>query len=161
MRRHGPLVARVLWALLFLVHMIPAVAVANRLLNTCTAKGVFSLAAIAAIMALAALKTINVPWLRVPLCRRSWCGLLLVALIIHGDFVAHRLPDCIVLEAATPILLGLVCLQHRLVKALQKFIAQLLATFSETFWHWLEEVIVVLENWPPTALALPRGPPLR
>ena len=71
-------VSRVVWTLLFLVHIIPVVAVSSRIASAPTLKNALSLLLLLGIMALAALKAFDVKCLRIRIRGKGWCALVLV-----------------------------------------------------------------------------------
>jgi hypothetical protein len=103
-RRWSPLF-RTLWLLLFLVHLVPVYAVSKRFLQNPSLGNVVSLFVLFGILTLSALKMLDVAYLRVPLNRRSIFGLIVLALWVHGDVVAHKLPEAITIESTITLTL--------------------------------------------------------
>ncbi len=94
---------RLFWLLLFLIHLVPVYAVSQRFLKSPSLGNVVSLFVLFGILTLSALKALDVACLRIPLNRRSVLGLVLLAMWVHGDFVAHKLPDAITIESTIAI----------------------------------------------------------
>jgi len=154
-------VSRVVWTLLFLVHIIPVVAVSSRIATEPTLKNGLSLLLLLGIMALAALKSLDVQWLRVRIRGKGWCALVLVALLIHGDFVGSKLPDFVVLESSVTLIAATTLLNRRYLKTIQKSLTAWVLQLSQAFNSWLEEVFVAQVLPHGFALSVPRGPPSR
>jgi len=154
-------VSRVVWTLLFLVHIIPVVAVSSRIATAPTLKNGLSLLVLLGIMALSALKALDVPWLRVRIRGKGWCALVLVALLIHGDFVGSKLPEFVVLESSVTLIVAVTLLNRRYLKTIQTLLTAWVLQLSQAFNSWLEEVFVAQVLSHGFALSVPRGPPSR
>ncbi len=152
-------VSRVVWTLLFLVHIIPVVAVSSRIATAPTLKNGLSLLLLLGIMALAAMKALDVKWLRIQIRGKGWCALVLVALLIHGDFVGSKLPDFVVLESSVTLIAAMTLLNRRYLKTIQKSLTAWMLPLSQAFNYWLEEVLVSQVLPHGFALSVPRGPP--
>jgi hypothetical protein len=154
-------VSRIVWTLLFLVHIIPVVAVSSRIATAPSLKNCLSLLLLLGIMALSALKALDVKWMRLRLRSKGWCALVLVALLIHGDFVGSKLPDFIVLESSITLIAAMTLLNRRYLKSIQKLLTAWVLQLSQAFNSWLEEVFVAQVLPHGFALSVPRGPPSR
>jgi len=160
-RRVWNVAARVAWALLLLVHIVPVVAVISRLAISPSPKSMLSLAALIGIMAIAGLKAVDVPWLRLRLSRKSWCALIMVALLIHGDFVAKQIPDYLVLQSTITLTIAVTVLTRRFLKNIQKSFAASCCAFQQALSYWLQEIVCHHVAYLSPVVQVPRGPPLR
>src|SRR5262245_12806926 len=89
---------RAVWLLLLLIHIVPFWTVGVRLLTQPSFAGAGALVVLIGVMALAALKAIDVSWLRFRLSPSGWCAFLLIGLLVHGEVVNKNLPDYLVVE---------------------------------------------------------------
>ena len=108
-----------------------------------------------------ALKALDVKWMRLRLRGKGWCALVLVALLIHGDFVGSKLPEFVVLESSITLIAAMTLLNRRYLKSIQKLLTAWVLELSQAFNSWLEEVFVAQVLPHGFALSVPRGPPSR
>jgi hypothetical protein len=145
---------------LFFIHLAPLSALTSQIASASSAKLIFSLAAVLGISALALLKAMDVPWLRVNLNGRGWCAVVLIGLLFHGEAFANRLPDG-VLDTTVLATILLACSQRRLLGKIQTLVSSAIWMRVRALSYWIEEV--ALAKWLNFHLILPspRGPPVR
>lgn len=119
-----------------------------------------SLGALYGILTLSALKTLDVAWLRIPLNRRSWLGLLLVAMWIHGDFVVKQLPDALTVESSIVVVSGVLAVGGRFIRRTLLRAASPIRRVIQAFNSYLAEVQLPQPVHVILPLASPRAPPV-
>jgi hypothetical protein len=146
--------------LLFVVHLAPLWAIASQIASAPSAKLILSLAAVLGISALALLKAVDVPWLRIHLNGRGWCALILIGLLFHGEAIANKLPDGVI-ETTLLVTTLLACIHRRTLERIQTVVSSAIWMRVRSVSYWIEEV--ALAKWLNFHLILPspRGPPVR
>lgn len=152
---------RFVWLFLFVVHLYPATAVSLRFFKNPSLANMVSLFIVSGILTLAALKTLDIAWLRIPLHRRSVLGIVLLAVWIHGDMAATRLPDYVNVESTLMLSVSLVAGSSRFLKTVRTHLAYLLARASVSFSRVQEEAFLTFRVVVSCLQASPRAPPLR
>lgn len=152
-------VLRLVWLFLFLIHLIPVVAVSVRFFKNPSLSNIASLGVLFAILTLSALKSLDVACLRIPLNRRSLLGVLLVAMWIHGDVVLNKLPDCITLESTLAVSAIMVVSAHRFFRKLLAQLAIGVARLHQSFKYWIEGKYVTSPLVDELLGISPRAPP--
>lgn len=160
-RLYGSLIARLIWAGLFLIHIVPFITVSSKLVSTPSSKLVLSLAAIVAIMTVALLKALDVRALRFSLNRRKWCTLIVLGLFFHGDIVAKQLPDLMIAEPAMVLLVGIVCSSRKLHHLVVKLVETTSLQIRESLYSFLEQLAPTPLVPVYALLSSPRPPPRR
>ncbi|HMP18005.1 MAG TPA: hypothetical protein PKD72_13345 [Gemmatales bacterium] len=155
-------VARLVWILLFLVHVYPCVSVSAKLIQNPSSKLFVSFGAIVAIMAFAALKAVDAYALRLELNRRKFFSLVVLGLFFHGDVVTKQLPDMLLAEP-TVVLVG--CLLAARRNTLHKLAQQTDCCGVESarnYYYTLVETYLP-KPFVPVCIQLvsPRPPPVR
>jgi hypothetical protein len=155
-----PLLARLAWGALFLVHLAPMWAIASQIASAPSAKLILSLTAVLGISALALLKAVDVPWLRIHLNKRGWCAVILIGLLFHGEAIANQLPDGVI-ETSVMVSTILACIHRQTLERIQTLISSAVVMQVRSISYWIEEV--ALAKWLDFHLILPspRGPPVR
>ncbi|MFT3883158.1 MAG: hypothetical protein QM703_26345 [Gemmatales bacterium] len=154
-------VGRLLWAILFLIHIVPLVSVGNKLLVSASLTLVLSFIAILGIMTVALLKAIDARVLRFQLSFQKWCTLIVLGLFFHGDVVANQLPDLMVAESTMVVLVAIVCSSRRLHHLVVKLILSTSLQVRETLYVWMEELAPTPLIPVYALLSSPRPPPAR
>ena len=121
--RYWSVVARLLWAGLFLIHLVPLTTLTAKLLASPSLYLVLALAAILGIMTLALLKALDVRCLRFSLTVRQCCTIVFLGLFFHGDVVARNLPDIVIAESTLLVFVALVAANRKLRHFLVKLVA--------------------------------------
>lgn len=122
---------------------------------------IVSLGALYGILTLSALKTLDVAWLRIPFNRRSWLGLLLVAMWIHGDFVVMQLPDALTVESSIGVVTGVLATGGRFIRHVLQRDASRISRIIQTFNSYLAEVQLPRPVHVILPVVAPRAPPIR
>ncbi|HQR42687.1 MAG TPA: hypothetical protein PLX97_08380 [Gemmatales bacterium] len=159
LQRCWDIVSRLLWAGLFLIHLIPLATVVTRLVAGPSLYLVLSLAAILGIMSVALLKAIDVPLLRFPLSFRKCCTLIILGLFFHGDVVAKKLPDIMVVESTMYVLVALVAANRKVRCAVLKLVQTTGLQLRESMYACVEELAPTPLVPVHVLLAAPRPPP--
>lgn len=155
------LIGRLLWAGLFLIHLVPLVTVGSKLAANPSLNLVLSLTAILGIMIIALLKAIDARVLRFHLNSQKWCTLIVLGLFFHGDVVAKQLPDIMVAESTMVVLVAIVCASRRLLNLVRKQIISTSLQIRETLYAKLEELAPTPLIPIYALLSSPRPPPAR
>ncbi|MBL8824645.1 MAG: hypothetical protein JNJ77_18815 [Planctomycetia bacterium] len=155
------IVARLFWLFLFLVHLYPVWVVSARFFQNPSFSNMVSLGVLYGILTLSALKTLDVAWLRIPLNRRSWLGLLLVAMWIHGDFVVKQLPDALTVESSIVVVTGVLAAGGRFIRHVLQRTASRISRIIQTFNSYLAEVLLPRPVHVILPVVAPRAPPVR
>lgn len=154
--RRWHLLARLAWGALFVVHLAPLAAITNQIASSPSTKLALSLAAVLGISAIALLKAIDVPWLRIHLNGRGWCALILIGLLFHGEAIANKMPDAVIeTSVMVTTLMALLVLECLVLSNRSSALRHVALSY------WIEEV--ALSKWLNSHLILPspRGPPVR
>ena len=154
------LLARMVWGILFVVHLAPLWAIASQIASSPSTKLIFSLAAVLGISVLALLKAVDVPWLRVRLNGRGWCAVILIGLLFHGEAIANQLPDGVI-ETTVMVATILACINRRTLEKIQALIGSTIFSGIRSTHYWLEEVALFGCLTSHLVLPSPRGPPVR
>lgn len=155
------LIGRLLWAGLFLIHIVPLVSVGSKLAASPSLNLVLSFAAILGIMTVALLKAIDVRVLRFHLNSQKWCTLIVLGLFFHGDVVAKQVPDIMVAESTMVVLVTIVCASRRLPNLVVKQIISTSLQIRETLYARMEELAPTPLIPIYALLSSPRPPPAR
>lgn len=155
------ILARFFWLFLFLVHLYPVWVVSARFFQNPSFSNMVSLGALYGILTLSALKTLDVAWLRIPLNRRSWLGLLLVAMWIHGDFVVKQLPDALTVESSIMVVTGVLAAGGRFIRRVLLKAVTRITRIIQAFYSYLAEVQIPTPVHVILPVVSPRAPPVR
>ncbi|HQR06523.1 MAG TPA: hypothetical protein PLN21_06860 [Gemmatales bacterium] len=155
------LIGRLLWAGLFLIHIVPLVTVGSKLAVSSSLNLFLSFAAILGIMTIALLKAIDVRVLRFQLNSQKWCTLIVLGLFFHGDVVAKQVPDIMVAESTMVVLVTIVCASRRLQNLAVKRIISTGLQIRETLYARMEELAPTPLIPIYALLSSPRPPPAR
>lgn len=161
MRWCWSLVGRLLWAGLFLIHIVPLVSVGAKLAASPSLTLALSLAAILGIMTVALLQAVDARVLRFRLSFQKWCTLIVLGLFFHGDVVANQLPDLMVAESTMVVLAAIVCSSRRLQHLITKLILSTSLQVRESLYAWMEELAPTPLIPVYALLSSPRPPPAR
>jgi hypothetical protein len=160
-QRCWAIVSRLLWAGLFLIHLIPLATLSLRLVTSPSLYLVLSLVAILGIMSVALLKAVNAPILRFRLSLQKCCTLIILGLFFHGDVVAKKLPDIMVVESTMVALVAIVAAQRRFRNLVLRHFQELGLQLREAYYALVEELVPQPLIQVHLLLAAPRPPPLR
>lgn len=161
LQRCWAMLSRLLWAGLFFIHLIPLASVSAKLVSSPSLYLVLSLAAIVGIMAVALLKAINAPILRFRLSFQKCCTLVILGLFFHGDVVAKKLPDIMVVETAMVALVAIVAASRQARNAVVKLVKVVGLQVREALYSLVEELSPTPLVPVHVLLASPRPPPAR
>ena len=161
LRRCWVLLSRLLWAVLFLIHLIPLATVTSRLVASPSLYLVLSLTAILGIMTVALLKAIDVPFLRFSLSFQKCCTLVILGLFFHGDVVAKNLPDIMVVESTMMVLVAMVAANRNVRHAVVKLVHVAGLQLRESLYACVEELAPTPLLPVHVLIASPRPPPAR
>jgi hypothetical protein len=145
---------------LFVVHLAPLAAISSQIVGSPSTKLVLSLSAVLGISALALLKAIDVPWLRIQLNKRGWCAVILIGLLFHGEAIANKLPDAVI-ETTVISMTILACLNRQTLEKIQTLISSSVLMPVRSIYYWIEEVALAKRLNFHLVLPSPRGPPVR
>lgn len=154
-------VGRLIWAVLFLIHIVPLVSVGTKLSASPSLTLVLSFVAILGIMTVALLKAIDVRILRFQLSFQKWCTFIVLGLFFHGDVVANQLPDIMVAESTMVVLVAIVCSSRHLHHLVVKLILSTILQVRESLYVWMEELAPTPLIPVNVLLLSPRPPPAR
>ena len=152
-------IGRLLWAGLFLIHIVPLLTVGSKLAAHPNLNLFLSLTAILGIMSIALLKAIDARALRFQLNSQKWCTLIVLGLFFHGDVVAKQLPDIMVAESTMVVLVTIVCASRRLQNLILKRIVSTSLQIREILYSRLEELAPTPLIPVYALLSSPRPPP--
>jgi len=153
------MLSRVVWAGLFLIHVIPLATLTTKLVASPSLYLVLSLTAILGIMTVALLKAIDVRFLRLSLSFQKYCTFFILGLFFHGDVVARKLPEIMVPESTMIVLVAIVAANRNVRNSVVKLVPPAGIKLRESLYACVEGLFPMPLQPIHVLLGSPRPPP--
>jgi len=150
---------RAVWLLLFLIHIVPFWTVGVRFITQPSLSGAGALVILIGVMALAALKAIDVSWLRFRLSPSGWCAFVLIGLLVHGEVVNKNLPDYLVVETTITLAITVCIVRRRVLKQIEQSFANFCTQLIRAHLDLIRASLPALTPQLVVACVPRRGPP--